>query len=363
MTVAYQVRTYTPAGVLTAVITDFLELSYSKKVNAPGLLMFVLPDDDDAIAYFELDAQVEVWRRDLERAIDWYCDFRAFWRGERRQADSNGTTRYTAICPGQMDLLKRSLVAYPAGTDDRNTFVSEPAETIIKNLVKYNATSSGTTGDGRERTVTTSGITIQTDGATGTSIDYTCAWQNLLSSCQEVALTGGGDFDLVKTGSRAWEFRWYLGQLGTDRSATITFALQYGNMANPQLTRDYTGEKTVAIVGGQGEEASRTVVVRNGANYDATENAVETFVDARQMTTTNALNNRGDTELESVRQRNQLTFDVLQVPSTLYGQHYFLGDLVTGYYEGITTTQRIVGVSVSLDSKSKETIKVELSDV
>lgn len=363
MSASYYLRTYTPAGVLTSVITDFLELSYTNAVNSPGILVFTLPAGHHAIQYFELDAQVEVMRNDAAAGIDWYCDFYAFWRGEEREADDSGTTRYTAICPGQMDLLRRSNVAYPANSSNRNVFTALPAETIIKDLVRYNATSAGTTGDGRKRTVTTSGITIQTNGATGTTIDYTCAWQNLLSAIQEVALIGNGDFALVKTGLRAWEFRWYLAQLGTDRSTTITFALQYGNMANPKLTRDYTSERTVAIVGGQGEESSRTIVVRNGANYDATNNAVETFVDARQLTATASLNARGDAELESIRQRNKLTFDVLQVPSTLYGQHYFLGDLVTGYYEGITTVQKIAGVTVSLDSSGNESIKVELSDV
>lgn len=363
MSVAYQLRTYTPAGVLTGIVPNFLDLSYRKEVNGVGRLGFVLPAGHTVIPTLTLDAQVEVWRANQDAGIDWYCDFYGFWRGEQRKASADGITTYTAICVGQMDLLRRSVVAYPAATSNRNTFASEPAETILKSLVKYNATSSGTTGDGRKRNVTTVGVSLQADGGGGNIIDYNCAWQNLLSSLQEVASIGGGDFDLIKTDARAWEFRWYSGQRGTDRSNQITFALQYGNMATPSLTRDHSEEKTIAIVGGLGEETDRTVVVRTGANYDAEENAVETFVDARQLTATDSLNARGDQELDTRRQRNELVFDVLQVPSTLYGKHYFLGDLVTGYYEGITSTQQITAVSVSLGADGKESIKVELSDV
>lgn len=361
MSAVYQLRTYTSAGVLTAVITDFISLSYVKGVNEPGVLSFVLNAEHDAIASLTLDAQVEVWRRDVDAGIDWYCDFYGLWRGEERAANSDGTSYYTATCPGQLSLLARPIVAYYAATDGRNSFTADPAETIAKALVQYNATSSGTTGDGRLRDVTLSGISVQADAASGPSIDYACAWRNLLTALQEIAQVGGGDFDLVKTGAAAWEFRWYNGQLGTDRSATVTFALQYGNMANPKLVRSSVDERTVAIVGGQGEETSRNVTVRTGANYSAS-NSVEVFVDARELTLTASLDAKGDRELDTYQQRAQLSFDVLQVPSTLYGLHYGLGDLVTGYYQGVTATKVIQRVTVEIGEDGQERIRVELTD-
>lgn len=363
MSAIYQLRTYTPAGVLTNIITDYLALAYVREVNGPGMCQFILNANHAAIGGLALDAQVEVWRADAENGIPWYCDFYGFWRGEQRRADADGTSTYTAYCVGQMSLLARSIVAYKAATANRSTFSAAKAETIAKTLVLYNATSSGTTADGRTRTITLSGISIEADAANGNTIDYNCAWRNLLASLQEVAQIGGGDFDLVKTGPQAWEFRWHDGQLGTDKSALITFALQYGNMANPQLTRNSTDEKTVAIVGGQGEESSRTVVVRTGANYEATHNATEAFVQASSYTTTDGLNAAGDRELDTLKRRDVLTFNVLQTPSTRYGKQYNLGDLVTGYYQGITATKIIQRVTVSLDSGATEAIKVELADV
>jgi hypothetical protein len=363
MGAVYQIRLKSPAGVLRAVITDYQSLSYHKALNEPGMCQFVLNADHAAVAQMELDAQVEVWRRDATNGVDWYADFYGLWRGEERAANSDGTSYYTAICPGQLSLLDRSIVAYKAGVSNRTRYSAQPAETILKSLVTYNATSSGTTGDGRARTVTTAGITVQADGAAGNTLTYECPFRNLLTSLQEVASIGGGDFDLVKTGAQAWEFRWYTGQLGTDRSATVTFALQYGNMANPKLVRNSLAEKTAAIVGGSGEETARTIVVRTGTNYSATANATETFVDSRNSATTALLNAEGDRVLESSRRRDALTFDVLQVPSTLYGLHYTLGDRITGYYQGVTATKVIRRVTVGMDGGGKESIKVELRDV
>ena len=363
MAVAYQLRVYSRTGALQHIITDMLTLAYVREVNTPGVLTFDLPSSHLAIADFQTDSQVEVWRADAAIGLDWYCDFRAFWRGEQRSANSDGTSLYSARCVGQMDLLRHAIVAYPTAASNRSEFSSVAAETIAKTLVRYNATSSGTTGDGRKRNVTLSGITLQGDAANGTVLTMRCAWRNLLETLKDLAELGGGDYDLVNAGGATWEFRWYDGQLGTDRTSNVRFALNYGNMANPVLRRDFTKEPTVVFVGGQGQEASRTIVVRTGANYDATYNAAEVFVDSRQESTTAALEATGDVELSLAQARVDLTFDVLQVPQTYYGVHYLLGDLVTGIYEGFSATKQVRRVSVAVAPDGAERIQVELKDV
>lgn len=362
MGIQYQLRVYNRTGVIQHIITDMLSMAYVREVNTPGVLSFDLPATHAAIADFATDYQVEVWRRDAAIGLAWYCDFRTFWRGERRAANSDGTRLYTALCVGQMDLLRRAVVAYPANTANKTTFTTAKAETIAKALVQYNATSSGTTGSGRARTVTLAGIAIESDAARGNTLSMGCAWRNLLDTLKDVAQLGGGDFDLVKTSTAAWEFRWYDGQLGTDRSSTVRFALNYGNMANPSLRRDYSREPTVAIVGGQGVDASRAIVVRTGTNYNATYNAAEVFVDSRNESVTASLQATGDVELALGQVRGDLTFDVLQVPHTYYGLHYTLGDLVTGIYEGYSATKKVRRVSVGLSEDGSENISVELKD-
>lgn len=360
MSTQYQLRIYNRTGTLQHIITDMRNLSYVREVNTPGLLMFELSAHHRAIVDFELDGQVEVWRSNFERGIDWYCDFYGLWRGEERETDSNGSGIYRAICTGQMDLLSRPIVAYPAGTANRSLFTAQKAETIAKNLVAYNATNMGTVADGRKRDVTLTGITVETDGGRGNTLDVACAWRKLLEVLQDVSATGGGDFDLEKNGPASWQFRWYPNQLGTDRSAPVVLALEYGNIADPKLVRSYANDKTVAIVGGQGQDASRTVIVRTGASYLAGCNDREFFVDSRTTSSTAGLENIGDTELINQRARYELTFEVLQVPQTLYGRDYFLGDLVTARYETVIAVRKIQRVSIGMQADGTEQIQVDL---
>lgn len=362
MSTQYQLRVYDRAGVIQYVITDFLALSYTKEVNAPGVLTFDLNASNRAISYFNLDWQVEVWRRNVDEGIAWYCDFYGFWRGEERIANSDGRSLYRALCVGQSGMLSRAVVAYPTNTTNRSYFSGVPAETIAKTLVQYNLTSSGTTADGRARNVTKTGVTVPASGGTGTSMDLGCAWRNLLDVLRDVATVGGGDFDLVKTAAATWEFTWYASQLGTDRSGSVVFALEYGNITSPKLTRTYLNESTVGIVGGQGTDSERLVVVRQGTNYLADYNDTEAFIDARQLVSQLSLEQYGDAELWERRAFNDLSFDVLQVPQTLYGKHYFLGDLVTARYEDVTATKKVQKVTVAMQADGSERVKVELTD-
>lgn len=371
MTTDFKLVARNTAGAKVAEITDYLTLAYRKAVNAPGLLKFTLNGDHAAIALLIDKYQVEVWRRNVALGIDWYADFYGLFRSpESGYTDRNA---FEATCPGQMTLLSWRHVAYPADTVDRTKFTSKPGETIMKQMVKYNATSSGTTADGRIRNATSAGVlsgvaTIgnEADGVHGNTLDWYCSLDNLLASLQKLARVAGGDFDLIKTGAATWEFRWYTGQRGTDRSATVTFSLGYGNMARPRTSYNRLDEKTVALVAGGGSAGARTFVVRTGSNFGSS-NDIEMLVDARnEGTVTAALNARGDARLDVVQARQEFKYRVLQSPACAYGLHYCvagaIGDLVKGVFNTTTATQKIMAVEVSSTPDKIETIDVELAD-
>jgi hypothetical protein len=359
----YRIVIKTAAGVKVADVTDFLSLGYTKQVDAPGLCQFVLDGNHAAISLLELDGQIEVYRRDVAHGISWYIDFYGLYRGTEQWRGTDKLERFKAFCPGQMSWLGRRNVLYYAGTANRSEFVNASAETVMKTLVTYNATSSATTGNSRLRNGAITGISVQADAAGGNTISWSCAYKNLLEQLQAIVNIAGGDFDLVKTGAQTWEFRFYSGQLGTDRSSTVTFALEYGNMDQPMYRYLRTTEKTVAVVGGQDQAANRAVVTRTGPAYSAA-NDIELFVDGRNDDTTAKLNARGDEALDRAMARNQFNYKVLQTPSTLYGLHYFLGDLVKATYKTVSVTQQVYAVSVSFDSSdAKEIIDVEMRDL
>jgi hypothetical protein len=356
----YRLDVYTAAGAKLAEITDFWSLRYRRQVNAPGVLSFTLAGDHRVVSQIEHNSQIILYRRNPNLGLPWTADFWGLFRGQKRSFSDHDV--FEASCPGILTMLGWRVVAWKAGTSNRSSFSSAKAETIMKTLVSYNAGTNATTANGRVRTGTISGVSVQADGAGGNTISVDCAWDNLLEILQKVAAIGGGDFDLIKTGAAAWEFRWYTGQRGTDRTASLLFALERGNMAEPEYEYNRVDERTVAVVGGQGEGSDRVVVVRSGPDYSAS-NDIEVFVDARNNTTTAGLNASGDARLEALRARQQFGYRVIQTPGCAYGVHYELGDLVKAQYGTVNVTQKIVGVTVSLDDNGAEKIDVEMQTV
>ncbi len=366
MSIEHKLLIRNAAGSKVAEVTDELEVAYSKRLYRPGTLAFVLKGNHAAISKLELDGQVEDWRRDQAAGIDWYCDFFGLWRGQAYETVK--TDRFIAVCPGQMHILTRRVVGYAAGVANRSAFAAAKAETIMKTLVQYNATSSGdasagnTAGGFRARAASLSGftITIEADGAGGNTLNWNCAGDNLLDTLEKLAKVAGGDFDLIKAGAATWQFRWYIGQRGVDRSASVIFSTERDNMANPKYRFDRVDEKTVAIVGGGGNGTARTYVARTGADYAAA-NDLEIFVDARNDgAVTAALNARGDQKLYDTRARQAFEFEALQTKACRYGLHYSvaggLGDLVKARYRTVSLTQKMIGVDVAFKA-GRESVK------
>lgn len=353
-------RAGAPLRVLTGQENGFYQLSYHRRVNDVGLLFFDIRADHAAVDDLEQDGQIEVWRWDDANGIAAYADFEGLFVDEERRADADGNSIFRAICPGQMDFLAREIVAFKAGEADRSLFSAVKASTIMSDLVTYNATASATTGNGRLYTTDLANITIETDDDDGNTISYECAYMNLLSALQDVARIGNRDFYFERTGAQAWTFRTD-NYVGDDRSDSVRFALNYNNMRNPVLRRNRLDEKTRVVVGGQGAEDERATSVRTGTNYNATYNSKTVFLPATQYGTTAGLEAAGDLRLDELEARDDLTWDVLQTDGSLYGYHYFFGDLVTGYYQAVTAVKQITAVTVSYAPRADraENIQVE----
>lgn len=368
MSIAYRIDVATASGVKVAEITDFSRLAYAKRVNEPGILEFQLEGNHRDLSKFERNGQITVYRS-FDSGATWNADFYALHQYERRFTDKNGIDVFISQSPGIMSMLGWRYNLWYANTTNRTKFSSAKAETIMKTLVSYNLGANATTGNGRLRTGTLSDhtINIETDGTTGNTISWNNAYDNILETLQKLSLVAGGDFDLIKTAANTFEFRWYLGQRGTDRTATVVFSLENGNMLEPEYIKDYIGTKTVALVAGKGEDSSRDTAIRTSTPYyNATNFNVETFVDARNAAKgdTAALNTAGDEELQKNVPTETLNFKVNQTDSYKYGQHYFLGDKVTGKYKGITVTKKITGVDIKYERQGAfEQIDVTLEPI
>lgn len=377
MPAEYYINLTDTAGALVATVTGgaggdggetrtgFTSLAYRNEVNAPGYAQITFAGNHPARTLLPTNGQIEVYRRNADLGVSWYRDFVGVFRGQTHTTRETG--EWTIDCPGIMSVLSWRNVAWYAGTASRSAFTAAASETIMKTLVSYNAGSNATAANGRIRDGVTSGklsniwtISNQADGAGGNSKSWSCAWDSLLTTLQALAKAGaGGDFDLIKTAATTFEFRWYAGQRGTNRTASVLFSLDRGNMAQPEYAYSRQNEATVAIVAGQGDASARVVTTRTGSDYSSS-NDIEAFVDGRSYSTTAALQSIGDKAMFDRRARHALDFSVLQSPNAYYGAHYFLGDLVTASYLNTSFTQKVQAVNVSFDGAGNERIGVEM---
>lgn len=352
----YRIDVYHADGLLQSVITDFETLTYNKQVNSPGIISLTLYGEHKILKSIQDKWKLEVWRKP-DNGI-WAKEITGLLRSLKWKYANKPSAILTGN--GILSILAWRHVLYSAGVEDRTKFTNKKAESIAKDLVKYNATNLATTGNGRLRDGSINGLSVSTNNNTGNTINWFCAYDNLLATLQELSKIGDGDFDLIQTSPNNYEFMWYPQQLGTNRTDSVLIAMERGNMANPVYTDERSAEKSVAIVGGQGELSDRAIEIVTGGNYNITHNNIETFVSATDVDNQQGLITRGNQRLQETKVIRTFSFEVIQTPGCEYGKHYFLGDIVSvkNPYMNEVYSMKIASVGVSLDSNGKETIKI-----
>lgn len=364
----YFLETAPPDAGIDQVIDNFISLSYTKRLNEPGFATVVLPRAHAAASNLDLDSVVLFFRGQPHDAVgvSYYQDFDGIWRGNIRETTTSGRKTVTLYIPGSLSLIAREIVAFKAGVANRSTWSSKTVAQIWSDVLNYNFTVV----DAQRILPFTSLSTVPRvsfDSApTGPTIDYAAAYRNVLTVLQELANIGGFYFIASSNASFSGVIGDYqnvrlLVNSGTDRSATVTFALGRANVVSVDLDERRINEPTKMIVGGQGDGTSRTVNVRTSSEYDEI-NHSEMFIDARDLATSAALDAKGDTKLAETAYKPRFTFRASQAPGSYYGRDYFLGDLVYALYEDTGFTQRIVGVTVAVGEDGKEAIELDLDD-
>jgi len=348
MQAAYQVRLKNKAGALVAVFTqdNLLSLRLTRRVNDVAIHELTLNADDSRVSLFVVDGQLEVWRRPAGH--DWQLEYEGFHRNAEWQQDSDGRETFVSQGVGYQDLLRRRIIAAYAGSSEADK--SGKAEAVAKAYVGEQIVSPAI----GERAI--SGFTVQADGGSGNTVAVARAYRNLLEVLQEIAVIGGGDFDVIGTGAAEWEFRWYDGQRGADRRAQIVFATDYGNMLTPALKEQAARANTVLVLG-QGEGSDRTWVWRPSATDVEGLDRLEVARDARDTDDTDILEDRGDAELYEGRTLDELSFAVVQVAGVQYGVDYGLGDLVSARYRSTDYDLKIVEVDLRLGAPDQIEVK------
>jgi len=349
-------------GVQIGRFSDFIDLQSYREVNGIGFISFSISADHLAIPDLVHLTKVSLWRKDT--LIPYYLENYGFILSRKWSFHPTLGRILTCIAVHPNWILSTRIVAWKSGTIDRSKFTNQRVETIAKTLLLYNATGLALASAGRIRdgNYVAWDMNVEANAFRGPLIDYFCSYYNLLETLQKLSVIGVGAFDMVPYVA-GYEFRWYDGQLGTDRSTTVFFAVEFGNIANPVYSLDNRTEETIAIVGGQGEGAARNVAVRQGSGYSIT-NDVEKFLYATYIVTTAGLESEGDRYLLNHKSISSFTFDVIQSYSCLYGLHYFLGDKISirNPFTQLITPAFIVSSSISLLPFEPDNITISVSN-
>lgn len=349
------------SGVRQYSVNDFDYLFASKEVNKPGKLIALFDGSEVFAESLAHKSQIELWRYDpLNPSAGWYRFFSGLY--VKQHWTNPDVENYELTAAGDLWLLSTRVVAWPADTNLRSRFVNYEAESVAKTIVNFNCAGNATAAGGRLRDGVITGLSIQGTTTTSNLIDWNCFADNVLESIQKICQIGGGDVDLVKTGATTWEFRWYAGQLGTDRTATVKFSLDRGNMGDPVYTYDRIDEKTVCIAGGKGEGADREFVIATGPDYVAGSNDYEVFYNGSGKNSTDELTDAANQRIRALKAEKVFDFDVLQNNSTVLDRDYFLGDLVNviNPFTAESLTRKVQYEAITLQAGQDDSIDVTL---
>lgn len=348
------------AGVSDAldIVDRFVSLSYSRRLNAPGILTAEFERSDSIFASLQLDDDVWVLRGSKRKELGDIdsVDFYGLYRGEVERY-AGGIRLRMIHCPSATSLLQRAIIAYRAGTEGA-TWTNSAVAHIAQQIVSENLDSSPLS----DRLLTPAGRAIPTVyfNPAGASISYAAAYRNVLDALMELNKIGNYDFE-VRYAPGVGLALSFDTQLGTDRSTTLFFEIGRGNLLTPVVDKRRIGIPTKVVVAGQGEGSTRMVEVRTASDYDSNTNHDEAFVDARHLDSVEGLQALGDSELERRAYKERVTFEAMQTFACAYGKHYFIGDTFSVIYGNTIYVQKLVGVTVNVNAQG-ERIQLELID-
>jgi hypothetical protein len=331
-----------------AIYDDMVKLSYKRAINSIGMAAVTVADDHPLLEDLELDHLIDIQysypSSDASERL-WKTDFVGLFRDEQIATTQDGLIYHVLFFQDLNEILSRFVVAYRSEVANRTQWTATDISQIIDDVVKHNCTTSATTAAGRLRDATVIAGLVTGTTLTTESIDYGISpGRNALDIVQELAHLRL-DFQVEIDGDHV-VFNQYE-RLGIDRSESTIFQLELDNISDANLSFDRLREKTVAIVGGRGENVSRDFVVRLGPNFQP-DNEYEFFVNASDKEA-NELSAIGDSALLAAAARVQINGTVSPSLGYVYGRDYGFGDLVTVSFAGFSEVKRINKVQIDFE--------------
>lgn len=332
-------------GIPLAWWDTYERLEYVRQVNGVGAFVLELAGQV-ALPYHWLDSRVVVLREAEGRLAR--RDFVGFLRSYG-VAWKDGKVIHTLAGPDYNDLLRRRIIAYPAGSSQADK--TGAADDVCKALVRENL--GVLAGPGRD--VSAAGFSVLADRGQGTFVSKAGSRRVLLDVLQEIADASKGvpetavDFGVIPVGNwgHAMQFATSVPFWGRERRAgrardAVLFSPQLGNLDEPERTTNRTDEVTFVYGGGTGTEEDRLVVsVADAARVGASVlNRREGFFDGRNYEDAAMLLRASGEKLAEGRPVDLLSMQIAGPVAALdYGAVWDLGDAVSADVLGLVDCQ------------------------
>lgn len=188
------------------------------------------------------------------------------------------------------------------------------------------------------------GLVLGTDPGIGSSVTGRARWDPLLPFLQSLALVGGDiGFNVQQVGS-GLQFNVF--QPAT-RAVAVTFSTDIGNLSAFDWSEEAPRANYV-FCGGSGTDTSRIIQEGLDSGSIVRWGRIEEFRDRRDTSVSSELAQTISQEL--LNNQGAVTFAVspIDLPQMTYLTHYGLGDVVTAIYDGVSVTNTIREVHITL---------------
>lgn len=219
-------------------------------------------------------------------------------------------------------LLNRRIIVPPAGSD--TDYYNTWAETIMKSMVSKNVVAPIDTARMIPSIVTAS------DLQRGPQLIVESRYDNLTEKLTEISRLSGLGFhlplnrDIGKLQFDVREGRNLVYNVAGD--PYVIFDEEFKNVSQHKYNKITSNERNTAFTAGQGEGVNRTIV--EVGDY-AGEARKEVFIDARDVSATGSLVQRGIDKLNEYGVIENFESNIIQSGRFVYGRDYRLGDIVT----------------------------------
>jgi hypothetical protein len=340
------------SGRLQAAIEDFHDLEVTLRHNAVGGWRLTLPTQSPACKALNFGGGIVVIRNGVTLLS-------GDVRGMDRNWTANGDTTI-ADGPDDLTLLADELAfpdptqSAPNGSNQYATQVADvqglaAAETVIKSYVNRNI------GPGAVATRQRYGLVMAANLGRGNNVTGRARFQPLLDLVQELATTGNVGISLKQTNIGTGFTRQFDVYVSVDQTGTAIFSADLGTLSSFRQTLR-ASEANYFVAGGGNEGVNR--IFREGGDVaaQALYGRIVQFIDRRDTTVVAELDQAIAEAITSKAQKAELQLTPLETGAVAYGTDYNLGDQVAVIMDGITTTDLVRTVVITLSTDKAETV-------